>query len=275
VTGAIAELGPALAYEWVRLRTSRATWRLIAVAVAGTLLVGIALAALLLQMVRDGSVTVSPLEADVVVLTKSPVTPLVAGLLGVLAMGNEYRYGTIRTTLLVTPDRWRAFLAKLALVSVTAIAMVCVNLVLGWMVIGLMLRSHPLPGGQVPTVLRAQAGQAVIIVGWAVIGLALAALTRSQTAAILLLLADAYLVEPGLRLGLRSAPGPLSAVPDYLPLGAAGTLTDVSGSVAQGSTALTVSSSSLAPWVGGGVFVLFVALLAVTAGIVFVRRDAQ
>src|SRR4051794_35837626 len=106
----LTSLSHAMAYEWTRIRTTRLAWYLAAVAVIATAVAAWAYSAIAMRVA--GSTTVDPREAVTFVISRPSFAPVVAGLLGVVAIGSDYRYGTMRTTLLVTPRRGIALGAK-------------------------------------------------------------------------------------------------------------------------------------------------------------------
>jgi ABC-2 type transport system permease protein len=104
----------ALRYEWMRLRTLRSTWWLtgLSLLVAGLL----GLPALGLK----GSLTVRD-YGDIMTGGGGGAVFLVSILLsmiGVFAIGHEYRYGTIRPTLSALPRRSTVLAAKVLVVAV-------------------------------------------------------------------------------------------------------------------------------------------------------------
>lgn len=101
-----------VAAELLKLRTTRVTWVLTLVAV---LLAGISTAAL----VGSGSLG----EHRALALAQGATfASVLATVLGILLVTNEYRHGTITTTFLVEPRRARVLLAKLAAAAVAGLA---------------------------------------------------------------------------------------------------------------------------------------------------------
>ncbi len=254
----------AIAWEWTRLRTTRTTWLLAGLSLACTFAVGAALAALARQVAADGT-PVLPVEAATVVLTRSPVTPLVAGILGVLAMAGEFRHGTAAGFLLTVPRRGAAFAGKALAVAGAAAALAVANLAVGWLAVVLFLPG-PVP---VAALTGVQLGQVVLVAGWSLIGLALAALVRSQTASVVILLAEAYIVEPGLRMGLQATQGWTHHLADYLPF------TVGAGLVSPPADAIgaLTSAPALPAGVAAAVFVAIVATVVGASAARFRRVD--
>lgn len=155
----------------------------------------------ILQVLRGG--------ADVLILA--------ALLLGILAVAGEHRHGTIVPSLLVSPRRGRFLAAKLgsqaALAVVLALAVSTVGLVAGTAYLATRDVSVDLLSSDV---LLTVAAATLVVTLYAVIGAALGALVRNQTAAVAGALIWVFAVEnaiplvlgkPGLK---RWLPGGLS-----------------------------------------------------------------
>jgi ABC-type transport system involved in multi-copper enzyme maturation permease subunit len=134
---------------------------------------------------------------------------LFAGLAGAISMTAELRYGTIRSTFLVTPRRERVVAAKAAAAALVGIAF---GLVAEVCVIGVgdaALRARGIPV-RLDTGDYAQlvAGGVVAAALWGPIGLGLGALVRNQVATVVGLFAWLLFVE-GLVFGLLPGAGRL------------------------------------------------------------------
>ncbi|MDG4832683.1 hypothetical protein O7627_25730 [Solwaraspora sp. WMMD1047] len=263
---------PAVAYEWRRLRTLRSTWWLFGVSLVVTALLGLAFAALVLDLRADPGQAVSSSETFILVLTRSVLTPVAAGLIGVFAIGHDLRYGTVTTTLLVTPRRSVALAAKALVVAGATAAMAVANLAVAWTV-ALAVLSGRIPMDLSPFhLVRAQAGFVLLVVGWALIGLALGLLLPSQPAAILALVVTPFIIEPIFRLFLGSSSfGPVREAAQFLPFAAGDAM--LSGADASASAVLGESMSGAGPLVGGATFLLFVAILSWGGVASFRQRD--
>jgi ABC-type transport system involved in multi-copper enzyme maturation permease subunit len=110
---------------------------------------------------------------------------LFAGLIGAIGVTGEFRHGTIRPTLLVSPDRSRVIAAKAAAAALTGagIGVVAAGLVAAVGAIGFASRgiAITLSGGDFAQML---AGGAAASALWAVIGTGVGTLVRSQIAAV-------------------------------------------------------------------------------------------
>jgi ABC-type transport system involved in multi-copper enzyme maturation permease subunit len=178
-----------------------------------------------------------------------------SALAGVLLVTSEYRYGTIRPTILFTPYRSRVLGAKAISGALAGIAFGIVGEGLGW-AIGYAILSgrgitFALDGGQATQLaLGALAGVAL----WGTIGAGLGAIVRSQVGAVIALLAWGFVVAP-LLFGLVPAVGRF--MPNY----------------AQNSLIGLTTNHLLAPVAGAVVLIGWAVLLAGVGVALTARRD--
>jgi ABC-2 type transport system permease protein len=181
-----------LAAEVLKLRTTRATYAILALAAA----LGATMAALI--AVLSSRADVSGEVGGRLVLSSGGITAgILTLLLGIATTAGEYRHGTIVPTLLVNPDRVRVVLAQVfagglagAVIGAASIATTAVV-------------SFPvLAARDVPVLLSGteQAGIALGGIGFAAlsaaVGAALGALLRNQVVAVGLALVVLFAVEP-------------------------------------------------------------------------------
>lgn len=268
----------ALRYEYVRLRTIRSTYWLIGLALAFQLIMTMLIAWRFAVSDSSGGDDVFDILATIGASTG--FAPLfiayIIGLLGVFSTGHEYRHGMIRATLTALPSRSHVFAAKIvstALVSALA-ALGCIVIAL----VGLLVFSLDLPTGR--ELLNMTTGTVTFTVLFALSGLAYAALTRNQTAAVALLLLVPSVVEQIIRaivLAIKAASddpqgtGGLVTILKYLPYDAGGKL------YTRASLDDLLSFLGYVPFgaVGGGVVMgVFVGGLLAGAYALFLRRDA-
>ncbi|HQV81962.1 MAG TPA: ABC transporter permease subunit [Ornithinibacter sp.] len=116
--------------------------------------------------------------------------------IGVLQIGGEYRHKTITSTLLSTPKRLKAMLAKVVALLGIGVVYGLISL-LGSVSVGaiiLNLRGQdPFPS---TAVLRALALSLLVLGLWALIGLGIGILIPNQVAALLIGIGVAWIVEP-------------------------------------------------------------------------------
>jgi len=269
----------ALRYEYLRLRTIRSTYWLLGLAGSFQLIMSLLIAWRM-------SVSANPPGGDdafdilATIGASTGLAPLfvayIIGLLGVFSTGHEYRHGMIRATLTAVPNRTHVFVAKVT--STAAIAAVaalgCILIALGGLVgFGLDMPSTS-------ELVNLTAGTVIFTALFALSGLAYAALTRNQTAAVALVMLVPSLVEQIIKaiiLAIKSlsddprGSGGLVQILKYLPYDAGGQM------YTRASIADLLSFFGVVPFgaVGGGVVMaVFVGALLAGAYALFVRRDA-
>lgn len=269
----------ALRYEFVRLRTIRSTYWLIGIALGFQLLMSFIIA---WRLPSSGPLSGGdePFAILVTIGASAGFAPLfiayVIGLTGVFTMGHEYRHGMIRATLTALPSRTSVYAAKVVVTAVVSAlaALGCVLLALvGALVFGVGMPSFA-------AFRSITVGTMVFAVLFALSGLAYAAITRSQTAAVALLLLVPSVVETIIKaiiLAIHAASddptgkGGLVHVLKFLPYDAGG----------QMYTRLSIGDLleffGVVPFgpVGGGLVMgTYVAVLLGVGGVLFLRRDA-
>ena len=185
----------ALSYEWVRLRTLRSTWWLTGLSFLVAVLLGLP------ALGMDGTLTVVD-YGDI--LTEGGLSVLLISILlsmiGIFAIGHEYRYGTIRPTLSALPRRSNVLAAKVVVVTGYVFVVALLALVLRYVVAVLILGHRLLDLGLFPSPMaRVWVGSIVYSVIVALVGLALAGLFRNIPAAIVTVILLPLLVETILR----------------------------------------------------------------------------
>lgn len=269
----------ALRYEWVRLVTIRSTYWLVGVALVFQLIMSMLIA---WRLPESGPLSGGdqPFSWLVTIGASLGIAPLfiayVIGLLGVFSMGHEYRHGMIRATLTALPSRPAVFAAKVVTTAVTAgaAALVCVGIaVLSSWVFGVGM---PSAGG----FWQVTVGTTLYTALFALAGLAIAALTRHQTAAVALLMLVPSVVEFIVRsvvLVIKAASddptgrGGLVEILRYLPFDAGGQMYTRES---VGDLFEVLGYVPFGPLGGGLVMGGFVAGLLALATVSFVRRDA-
>ena len=181
------------------------------------LLVGM-VALLLLTVLLNGLVPAADeLRMDTrqyALLSAGTAGALFASMIGVMAITSEYRHGTIRSTFLLTPKRYRVVAAKVvaSLLMGAAFGLVAIGLSFG---IGYaILRARGIDFALTQNeVLLLVFGTPVMAAAWAVIGLGIGAILRNQVLAIIGLTVWAMVVENILR-------GLVPSVGKFTPTGA-------------------------------------------------------
>jgi ABC-2 type transport system permease protein len=121
---------------------------------------------------------------------------LFAGLLGVLSITGEYRYGTIRPTFLITPRRGRVIAAKIAVALGLGAALGLLAAVMAAGVGGALLAARGIDVRlDHPDFVLLVAGGTIASALWGALGAGLGALVRRQVPAIVGLIIWLLLVE--------------------------------------------------------------------------------
>jgi ABC-type transport system involved in multi-copper enzyme maturation permease subunit len=176
-------------------------------------------------------------------------------LAGVLLVTSEYRYGTIRPTILFTPRRERVLAAKVIAATLAGIAFGVVAEAIGWALGYAILSgrgiSLVLTGGDVVQLVLGSLGGVAL---WAAMGAGLGTILRNQVGGVITLLAWGFVVNP-LLFGL------VPSVGRFMP------------SYAQDSLIGLTTQHLLAPVAGGVVLVGWAVVLAAVGLAVTARRD--
>lgn len=232
--------------EWLKLWTTRTTWVMLGVALAGEgLFAGLYVGLAPLDEIGD-------IDS---VATGTGLLLVMMLVLGVLIATTEFRHGTASSTFLVSPKRYPAVLAKLGvalLVGLLAgLAYLLVNA-------GLALTLFSDRGGELPPTGDLVEIYAGVIVSYAIIcafGLGVGAIVRNQVGSILAAIAFFFVLSPLPEL----LPGSLG---DYFPAQAIGSL--------HGSSE---GDGSLSQISGGLVFAAWSAGLVALGTLLICRRD--
>jgi hypothetical protein len=264
---------PALRYEWLRTRSVRSTWGLLtALAVVN----GLATLSIAQEFLNGSRSLALPddvlrlLSGGSIVGSVSAVT-LLAGLIGVLVAGQDQRRGMSSTTLLAVPRRGALFAARLIVTAcwagAAAVAALTVSYVVAWQRLGARWGIGVITQGHV---VAALAGQVVLAVLTAILGLGLVALLRRPVLAAVVLLSLPLLIEPAVHRTLlhHSSAGWARTVVDYLPFRAASSMVHLV-SVQGGGSTLWSSSAAL----GGALFLVLVAAALAAGGAMILNRD--
>jgi ABC-type transport system involved in multi-copper enzyme maturation permease subunit len=268
----------ALRYEIVRLRTIRSTYWLIGIALGLQLVISTLIAwAIPSSGPQSGGDRSFALLATIGGAAGFPLfIAYVLGLLGVFSMGHEYRHGMIRATLTALRSRVAVLAAKTVVTTVVsaAVAFTCALLAL---VIALPFGIEmPTFGGFREVTL----GMVIYTALFALSGMAFAAITRNQTAAVALILLLPSVIEEvakGVLVIIRAVSdepvdqGGMAAVLKFLPYDA-GSQMYTQFSIDDLLEVFGVTSFGA---VGGGlVMATFVAILLAASTALFLKRDA-
>jgi ABC-type transport system involved in multi-copper enzyme maturation permease subunit len=156
-------------------------------------------------------------------------TPLFGGailmILGALAVGSGFGWGTWKTVLTQGPGRGTAFCGTLVVLALTVVALVVATFALDLGVSSLIavVESQPVVLPSIGALVEGAATGALVLGMWCAAGVLIGVLTRSPAIAVGLGLVWALVVENLLR-GVADLIGGLAVVTDHLPGTAAGSL---------------------------------------------------
>lgn len=267
----------ALRYEYVRLRTIRSTYWLLGFALLFQTTLSVVLA---IVIARSDSFDQDPFEIIATIGASAGFAPLfiayIIGMIGVFTFGHEYRHGMIRATLAAVPNRTHVFLAKVISTTLVSIFVSLLCIVVAMVTVLAFGLDRPAASDFV----NMTVGTTLFTVLFSLSGLAYAAITRNQTAAVALLLLVPSLVETIIRaiiLAIKGASenpgedGGIVSLLRFLPYDAGGRL------YTRASLDDLLSFLGYTPFgpVGGGtVMAVFVGILLVIGYVLFRRRDA-
>jgi ABC-type transport system involved in multi-copper enzyme maturation permease subunit len=216
----------ALRYEWARIRTIASTYWMSGLAIVLTAGLAVLLASTVSRADFDEAGVDNSVVTNMVILAGGalPTVPILTAafmsVLGVLAMGHEYRYGTNKATLCALPDRLAVVAAKIAVLAVWVAGVVATVVVLNIVIAFLLMDQVSLGSDSVRPVLA----YLLYCEGFAIAGLGLAALLRNQTGAMVAVLVWPFVLEPVfyavLALVTEATDSDLATLTNFLPAAA-------------------------------------------------------
>jgi ABC-2 type transport system permease protein len=249
--------GRVLLSEWIKLRSLRSTYVILAAAALAIIGFGVFMAVGTVVADTPPAEGADPLGGS---LYGIALAELIVAALGVLSVTGEYASGVIRTWLPAVPRRWPLLLAKAGVVATTVFVVSLGATLLAFLGAALVLAGNGRSLSVTePGVLRALIGAALYLAAVALLGMGFGWLLRSTAGALATLLAVLY-VPPVLGILLPRDLG--DHVMPYVPSNA-------------GSAVMQLTPSGLLqPWAGFAVFLGYAALTLAAGAIVLQRRDA-
>ena len=235
--------------ELLKVRSTRTTIGLLLGLIALILLFS-----LLTGLLSDAG-SLSTREQQRMVVSIGSLAGVFSAIAGVLLVCSEYRFGTIRPTILFTPRRSKVLTAKLIAGALAGLAFGVVGEALGWLIAYATLHGRGIPivltSGDIELlVLGGLAGVAL----WGASGVGLGAIIRNQVGAVITLLAWGFVVDP-LLFGLVPSVGRF--MPNY----------------ASNAFVGLTEQHILKPAVGGLILLAWAAVLAAAGMALTARRD--
>lgn len=262
-------MSPVLVSEIRKILTTRLWWiALICILVLGGGYATVPAAVAVLDPAAGPSAFSDPGTVRSIYNGGNTLTRILALVVGVMAMGNEYRHRTLGSTYLATPHRWRVIAAKagslmifgllFGLVSVLAGVLVAVPFIMINNGEFLLLRGDTW---------RSLGLGVLSIALWTMIGMGIGTLLRSMIVAMLVGIGFAYVLEPALTVlfFVQDWQVPLNLMPS----GATNAMLGVNSPV------LFASDQPYAWWQGTLVLAGWCLLPALVGVLVTVRRDVN
>jgi ABC-2 type transport system permease protein len=244
--------------EWRKLLATRSLVVLVvlSIAAAGGLAVLVASVVPLSDLAGEG--LESSQERSTVLVGGMGIARFLIGSLGVLVIGQEFRFATIRVTFTAEPRRGRVLAAKAIVVSAVSLvtALVGIVIAIGAGAAILSARGSDVAVGDAD-VIRTLVGWVLTTVLYGLAGLALGTVLRQPVGGIVLLVAWRMLVETIIG-------GVFPRVGAWLPFSAADTVLAVVASEGPGPVG----------WWGVGYLAAVIAALAAAGAVLLQRRDA-
>jgi ABC-2 type transport system permease protein len=252
--------GQVIHSEWIKLRTVRSSWLVLAATVLGIaaagLLVSYATNAHWSAMSAGDRADFNPINQDLIGVNLAELT---VGVLGVLVATGEYGTGMIRATFAAVPRRLPVLAAKAGVLAAVTFA-VCLAAVLVTFLGGqALLGAHGISLAH-PQAVRAVLGATLYLTVVAVLGVGLGFLIRSTAGGIATLLGLLFILP----VIVGALPGSASqTVERYLP-----------SMAGRAVFIMNAGHAMLSPWTGFGIFLLYAAVVLALAGLILCRRDA-
>jgi ABC-type transport system involved in multi-copper enzyme maturation permease subunit len=259
----LGRLWRAVQVELLKLRTTRMWWGLLIGAVGAVVLITTLFT--LAYSASDDADLRSPEVLRSVYGFAFSIGQLFVLILGVIAMAGEYRHKTITGTFLTTPRRGLVVVAKMLALFVAGLAYGVVLVVADVAAAATVLATRGYGAG-----LGAEGVGRTLLVSvlglglYGILGVGFATLVRNQIAAIIVVLALQFIVEPIVS-GLAQLNDTTADIAQFLPGSAAGAL--ISGYSGG-------QDVHMLPWWGGGLVLLtYAVVLAVIGWALTTRRD--
>lgn len=264
-------MSDALRFEWMRLKTLRSTYWLLGIGLVASALIAV-LITLVVNVVGGDE---APMDEMLVFALNGgaafgiPFMAVCTAIIGIFATGHEWRHGTIQPTLTTLPQRSRLILAKVLVVSATAVAATVVSLLVNLGIVFVFWGEAP--GLFDDPLNQALPGYVVYTLIYTLVGLGLGLLFRGVPLALVVIFLVPLILE-GLITGLAMIPALDWLVPvvKFLPFSAGEQL--MSTSTFEGQP--VVDFDLFSRWAAGGVFAVFAAIILGVGWYLFKKRDA-
>jgi ABC-2 type transport system permease protein len=252
--------------EWLKLRTLRSSWALMAIAFGALAFVGIALSWSTISEFASGhDHGFDHFNALTDSMTGFELSQLAIGVLGILFIAGEYSTGQIRSSLGAVPKRLPMLLSKTGLLAaLTFVTMLPAAFITFFGSQRILSQQHIQTTWSSPTVARTVIGVVLYLTVIAVIGVGLGAIIRNIAGGIAAFV-GIMIVLPAIAGALPQTWG--DRINKFLPSNAGRALLNFQSDFQGGNLMLK-------PWTGFALFVAYALALVAVAAILLKRRDA-
>ncbi|PYG00887.1 ABC-2 type transport system permease protein [Georgenia satyanarayanai] len=268
-------LGRVLRSEWIKLWSLRSTYWTIALTLLAMLMLSLLMAVAARAVASDESFAPAEVGLDglTVLGTAYGMAQLVIAVLGVLVVTGEYSTGMIRSSLTAVPTRLPVLAAKAVLVAVVSFVVGVVGIALAYVLTMPMLADA---GGAAelsdPDTLRMFWGTGLYLAAVGLFGLAIGTLVRHSAGAIAVVVGILLILPTVLQVAMNGLDW-LRDIYPYLPT-TAGDRIITAGGPGEAMSGMPGMPELLDPWVGYGVFMVYVVVALLAAALLLRRRDA-
>jgi ABC-2 type transport system permease protein len=252
--------GQVIRSEWIKLRTVRSSWFVLAATVLGIAVLGLLVSyvsnAHWSSMNAGDRADFNPVNQDLIGVNLAELT---VGVLGVLAVTGEYATGMIRATFAAVPGRIPVLVAKAGVLAAVTFAVSLVTVLVTFVGGQALLGPHGISLAR-PEAVRAVFGAALYLTVVAVLGLGLGFLIRSTAGGIAALF-GLLLILPVI---VAAGPGGWAdTFGRFLP-----------STAGRAIFIMNAGRAMLSPWLGFGIFLCYAVIVLAAAAVALRRRDA-
>ncbi|MFW6597003.1 ABC transporter permease subunit [Propionibacteriaceae bacterium Y2011] len=255
--------------ELLKFTTTKLWWLLLIVVVVAGAIYAVTFGALQGLISGDMDAFTTPEAISAVHNGGNTMTRILALVLGVTSMGQEYRHHTITWTYLATPRRWQVLLAKVGATSIMGLLYGVVSAIVGVLVAIPMVMIF---GGSMqldePLVWQNLALGVLSLMLWTLMGLGVGILIRNQVVAILVAIGFAYILEP--LVSFVFAFQQWDVLLNLMPSGATAAMIGLSG-----NPMMSAAQDPFAWWLASLVLIAWAAVPTAIGMLVTIRRDVS
>ena len=263
----------ALRSEWIKFRSIRTSYVVLAIAVFLLIALGALISFGFVEGLRQGDREAAAasafLGAVTITLNGTLLAQIAIGVFGVLVVTSEYSTGMIRATFAAAPNRLMVLVAKAVLIVLVTIAIMAPAAFATFAIGKSILAGQIDASWSDPGVIRAVFGASLYLAGIGVLGAGLGWILRSAAGAIATLIGVLAVLPP--LIGIIPVEW-VQTLSDYLPSTAGRAIYSVNtgGLLSE----IDPTQPSLDPWVGFGILCAYTLAVLGVGAVLLQRKDA-